>query len=84
VDAAISQRDFDLAQVFGISQGSIQGGFGYTGAQLGVDKLFGPGGGQGALSGALSGAATGTSINAGWGTLIGAVVGAAAGYFSGR
>lgn len=81
-DAAIQQRDFDLANLFGISQGVIGQGYGFTNAQLGVDKLYPAGSpGSSAISGAASGASIGSAAGP-WGALIGGVLGGAAGYFS--
>jgi hypothetical protein len=82
-DALLSQRDFDLANILGISQGGVSNAFSFGRDILAADQYDTANPGGGALSGALAGASLGTEINPGWGTLIGGVVGAAGGYFAG-
>jgi hypothetical protein len=81
VDASLQQRDFDLSQILGLSEGSIASSFGFSRNQLAAAGLDNRNAFGGALSGAVSGASLGTSISPGWGTLIGGVAGGAVGYF---
>ena len=81
-DAAVSQRDFDLSQILGISEGGIQSSFGYGRNQLAAAGMNNSNPWGSAAAGALSGAAAGSS--GGWiGALAGGIIGGAGGYFSG-
>ena len=80
-DASLAQRDFDISNLLGISQGGIGNSFGFTSAQLAYDQANNANPSAGALTGAASGAASGAAFGP-WGALAGGVIGGAAGYFS--
>jgi len=82
-DAAVSQRDFDLSQILGISEGGIQSSFGYNRNALSAAGMNTKNPWGSALSGAASGALSGGSVG-GWpGAIVGGVAGGLGGYFSG-
>lgn len=79
-DSAVSQRDFDLSQILGISEGGIQSSFGYNRNALNAARMNNADPWGGALKGGVSGAAAGASFGP-WGAVAGGVLGAAGGYF---
>lgn len=82
-DAALSQRDFDLSQILGISEGGIQSSFGYSRNALSAAGMNNYNPWNSALSGAASGASLGSAAGP-WGAVAGGILGGAAGYFGGN
>ena len=81
-DAAVSQRDFDLSQILGISEGGISSSFGYNRNAINAAGMNTKNPWGGALSGAMSGASVGSV--GGWpGAIVGGVLGGVGGYYSG-